>query len=209
VAFLGKKKWLEISLDEIRKRARIIVIDDRDFDYLSLFQRDGYVIEKWNDIDDLPKLESGYFDIILLDIQGVGKEQSQEQGLGILRHLRQVCPTQIIIAYSCADFSLKYQDFFNLADSVLAKSEDYVQFKRTIDTLLSQKFSLGFYVDRIARLVSPHISNMDKIKSLSTRAILTKKVTKVERYLNSVLDNKELIALVLQVIRVAISIASL
>ena len=77
-----KPTWPEISLDEIKKRARLLVVDDSDFPYQSLFGRDGYTLEKWPDITDLPKLESGYFDIVLLDLQGVGREQSKEQGLG-------------------------------------------------------------------------------------------------------------------------------
>jgi hypothetical protein len=209
MVFFGKNKWPNITLEEIRKRARIIVIDDNDFPYRTLFQRDGYTIEKWDDVEDLPKLESGYFDIVLLDIQGVGKEQSQEQGLGILRHLRQVCPAQILVAYSNADYSLKYQDFFKLADRTLAKSADYVEYKRVVDWLLSQRFSLGFYVDRIANLASPHINNIEKLKGLSSKAILNRKLTKVEKYLNTVMDNKDVITMVLQVLKVAIGIASL
>ncbi len=32
------------------KRARLLVIDDADFPYLSLFERDGYTMEKWADV---------------------------------------------------------------------------------------------------------------------------------------------------------------
>lgn len=59
----------------------MLVIDYADFAYQSLFERDGYTMEKWSDVDDLPKLEAGYYDLILLDLQGVGREQSAEQGL--------------------------------------------------------------------------------------------------------------------------------
>lgn len=111
-AIMRRRRWPEIPFEDIKKRARIVVIDDSEFIYLPLFKKDGYNIEKWSDIIDLPKLEIGYFDIILLDILGVGKEQSADQGLGILRHLRQVSPAQIIIAYSSSDWSLKYQAFF-------------------------------------------------------------------------------------------------
>ncbi len=81
-----RPKWPDIPFDEIKKRSRLLVIDDDDFPYQTLFERDGYTLEKWPDVTDLPKLESGYFDILLLDLQGVGRQQSSEQGLGILRH---------------------------------------------------------------------------------------------------------------------------
>jgi CheY-like chemotaxis protein len=172
LSYFKKKKWPKLELDEIRKRSRILVIDDNEFIYQNLFKNDGYTIEKWNDVDDLPKLEKGYFDIVLLDIQGVGKDYSREQGLGILKHLHEVCPSQIVIAYSNADFSLKYQDFFKMADAVLAKSDDYVQFKRTVDRLLGERFTLGFYVNRIEKLVNPYTNDAEKIRALSKKAIL-------------------------------------
>ena len=207
--FFKKKKWPRLELDEIRKRSRILVIDDNDFVYQALFKNDGYTIEKWNDVDDLPKLEEGYFDIILLDIQGVGNEYSNEQGLGILKHLHKVCPSQIVIAYSNADFSLKYQDFFKMADAVLAKADDYVQFKRTVDRLLGQRFSLGFYVNRIEKLLSPYANDAEKIKKLSEKAILQNNPELLKGYLDQKVDSKDIINVALQVVQIAIGVASL
>ena len=205
----NKKKWPQLEIDEIRKRSRILVIDDNEFIYQQLFIKDGYTLEKWDDVDDLPKLERGFFDIILLDIQGVGNTQSQEQGFGILKHLYEVCPTQIIIAYSNADFSLKYQEFFKLADATLAKSDDYVHFKRTVDKLLADRFSLGFYVQRVQKILSPHVNDTRKVKGLTEKAILGNNIGKIRTYLEQRVDNKDVINLVLQVIQVAIGIASL
>jgi len=96
-------KWPELSFEEIKKRARLLVVDDNEFPYKELFERDEYQIDKWDDIEKLSKLESGYYDIILLDIQGVGESQSEEQGFGILKHLRTTTPAQMVIAYSNAD----------------------------------------------------------------------------------------------------------
>src|SRR5271154_4025408 len=102
-----------MPFEEIKKRARLLVIDDSDFPYAELFKRDGYAIEQWRDVEDLSKLENGTFDLIMLDVQGVGKEISpSEQGLGVLHHIREVAATQVVIAFSSADFSLKYQEFF-------------------------------------------------------------------------------------------------
>lgn len=209
IPFISQKKWPKLDLDEIRKRARILVIDDNDFAYKTLFENDGYTIEKWDDVDDLPKLEKGYFDIILLDIQGVGKVYSKEQGLGVLKHLHEVCPSQIVIAYSNADFSLKYQDFFKMADAVLAKADDYVQFKRTVDKLLGQRFSLGFYVNRIEKLLSPYANDAEKIRKLSEKSILKNNPELLKGYLDQQVDNKEIVNIALQVVQIAIGIAAL
>jgi CheY-like chemotaxis protein len=207
--FSRKKSWPEISLAEIKKRARMLVIDDAEFPYESLFRRDGYTIEKWADVTDLPKLESSFYDIVLLDLQGVGREQSAEQGLGVLRHIRRSAPAQLIIAYSSADWSLKYQEFFNLADAVLEKSADYVEFKRTVDKLLQQKFSLGFYIERIQTLVGQFVSEPEKIDGLVRTAVLDGSPKKLQKYLVAKSTDPQVIGKVLDVIKIAVSIVQI
>lgn len=194
-----QKKWPEISIDEIRKRSRILVIDDSEFPYLPLFKKDEYQIEKWDDIEDLTKLEDGYYDLILLDIQGVGKDRSSEQGLGILKHIHTINPAQIIIAFSSADYSLKYHEFFQMADVALPKSTDYYSFKRTVDKLLCDRFSLGFYVDRICRIAGDKFQNDQALKKLAQEAILTSSTKKLEEYLKKIIDHAEIIVLAIKV----------
>jgi CheY-like chemotaxis protein len=207
--FFGSPKWPDIPIDEIRKRARLLVIDDDEFPYQTLFERDGYTLEKWPDVLDLSKLESGYFDVILLDLQGVGRQQSNEQGLGILRHLRQTTPAQVIIAYSSADWPLKYQEFFELADAVLSKSSDYVDFKRKVDQLLEERFSIGFYLTRIQTIVGKNIDDPVRLERLAREAILRKNPTKLRRFLEDRLQSQDLIADVLSLVQIAIGILSL
>lgn len=123
-----------MSHAEVVRRARILVIDDGAFPYKQLFERDGYTIQQWPDVTDLPALETGEFDLILLDLVGVGLAESADEGFGLLRHIRQTSSAQIVIAYSNADLSLKYQPFFRDADAVLHMTKtDYVEFKRTVD----------------------------------------------------------------------------
>lgn len=205
---LGKEpKWPNVNFDDIKKRSRLLVIDDGPFLYADLFRNDGYTIEKWDDVTDISKLEEGYYDLILLDIQGVGKQYAAEQGLGILKHLRQTTPTQIIIAYSTAEFSLKYQDFFHLADASLAKNEDYVVFKREVDKFLRTRFSIDYYLERISALTDANDDSA--IMKAVRRAILLQKPKTAEKILNRRgIDNKK-IGLVLQIIQVAINIMNL
>ncbi len=207
VAWFVKRRWPELPSAEIKKRARILVIDDSEFAYQVLFNKDGYNVDKWDDVYELPKLESGYYDLILLDIQGVGKDQSQEQGLGILKHLRQMNPTQIIVAYSHADWSLRYQDFFRMADATLAKTADYVEFKRTVDKLLASRFSLGFYLDKIAAAIGTDANDPQRLRQLAERAILSRSTTKLEKFLRTGVDKADQASLVLQIVKAGITLA--
>ena len=204
----SKNKWPNLPFDEIKKRARLLVIDDSDFAYNELFKRDGYTIDKWDDVDKLTTLEDGYYDIILLDIHGVGKSISSDEGFGTLKHLRVTTPAQIIIAYSNADWSLKYQEFFDLADSRLDKRSDYVDFKRTVDNLLKDRFSLGFYVNRIKnaapRTVAPH----NKLQKIIEKSIQSGNIDKLFDYLKIHWSDDENIKNALKIAQSAIKIAS-
>jgi hypothetical protein len=204
--WLHGTKWPELTGEDIRKRARILVIDDEEFPYIKLFRKDGFSIDKWPDIKDLPKLESGYYDIILLDIQGVGREQSPEQGLGVLKHLHNVNPAQIVIAYSSADWSLKYQDFFEMADARLPKSDDYYKFKEKVDQLLKDRFSLNFYVNRICTIAGDRFKDDPKLQKFIRQAILRRSTDRLEQYLNKTVENKEMITLAIKAAKVAITL---
>ena len=206
--FFKRKKWPKLSLEEIKKRSRIVVIDDDAFTYKILFKRDGYTIDKWNDVTDLTKLETGYYDIILLDIQGVGRDLSKEQGLGILKHLRQVAPTQIIIAYSNADFSLQYHEFFKLADATLAKNADYVDFKRSVDDLLQKRFTISFYLDKIVGIVKDDVADTQQIRQIAEKAILSRSTEKLEKYLKANIEKAEAVTAVVSIIKSVMTIAA-
>lgn len=193
--------------EEIKKRAKILVIDDNDFAYAPLFSRDGYTIEKWDDIESLEKLENNYFDLILLDMQGVGQNESEEEGFGILKHIRAKSPAQIVIAFSNADWSLKYQGFFDLADRKLAKSQDYVEFKRTVDDLLIKRFNHNFYIEKIEKIQNLSPSEKTKIIQAAQSSMLSGKIEEVSAATRGI--SKEDAQLVLTVVQTAIAVCSI
>ncbi len=202
-----KREWPVLSAEEIKKRARILVVDDTAFLYLQLFQSEGYAIDKWDDVTDLDRLAQGAYDVILLDIHGVGRQFAQDEGLGILRYLRERNPTLLVIAYSNASFSLTSKQFFDLANRVLAKSADYVDFKRTVDELLKLRFSMDFYVDKVSQLVGSHIPNeQGRVRELAAKAILAGSDRRLRKFLIPRLDDPAVAAVALQVVQTAISI---
>ncbi len=131
-------------------------------------------MDKWDDLENLNDLEAGKFDVILLDIQGVGQIYSpQQQGLGIIRHLKSHNPAQVIVAYSNADWSLKYQEFFDMADASLSKNQDYFEFRTAIDKLLKARFSLEFYETKVKNIVATDPQHAEEITAVAKKALLT------------------------------------
>src|SRR5690349_10570925 len=105
LSFLRRRRhWPVLSIEALRKRGRILVIDDEPFDYVQLFRSDGYTIEQWHDVENLLDIERGSFDVLILDIGGIGQALSADEGLGILKHVRRANPAQLIIACSGKTF---------------------------------------------------------------------------------------------------------
>lgn len=203
------RQWPAVTIDEIRRRARVLVIDDRPFEYLELFRRDGYTVEQWPDVERLNQLENGEYDIIILDISGVGKAISADEGVGVLRHVKKTNPTQIVVACSDKSFSLKFKEFFDLADAALEKSTDYVDFKAKIDELLLKRFSLGFYLDHVMSIGRPHVADLKRLRSTAERAILRRDRTLLEKYARQNVGNNDAMNMLLQVAQVAIGVLGL
>jgi hypothetical protein len=202
--------WPSVDHAEIVRRARILVIDDGDFPYMKLFERDGYTIQQWREVTDLPALEAGEYDLILLDLLGVGQAESGDEGFGLLKHVRATSPAQIVIAYSNADLSLEYQPFFRDADAVLHKSKtDYVEFKRTVDRLLDDRFSLGFYLDRVASALGEHSVEAPNAAKKARKAILTGDLEPLRRYLVRRIDDKITIDRVIALVGAGAQVAAL
>jgi CheY-like chemotaxis protein len=208
--FRPEQEWPTISQDEIVRRARILVIDDGPFPYKILFERDGYTIQQWPDVTDLHALEHGEFDLILLDLVGVGSAESSDEGFGLLKHIREVSPAQIVVAYSNSDLSLEFQPFFRDADAVLHKSKtDYVEFKRTVDRLLAERFSLGFYINRIAAELGEHSATAPKAVRKAQQAILSGDTESLRRYLTKKIDDQVTVDRVIAIAGAAAQILAL
>lgn len=203
-------QWPTPNHAEIVRRSRVLVIDDGDFPYLKLFKRDGYTLEQWTDVTDLTALENDKYDVILLDLRGVGAAESSKEGFGILEHIRKTAPAQIVVAYSNEDLSLEYQHFFRSADAVLHKTKtDYVEFKRTVDRLLDQRYSLGFYLDRIDVELSDQPAAAAKARRKAEIAIRRGNSRSLQSYMAKKVDDAVTVDRVLAIVGIAISAAGL
>ena len=195
------------TLEQIVQRARILVVDDGDFPYEELFRDEGYNITKWDNIVRIGELEQGNFDVVLLDLQGIGREISKDQGLGVLRHIKQVRPSQVVVAYSNADWGVQYQPFFELADRVLPKNADYVDFKREVNDLLLEHFSIGFHLDRIARRLDDLGVAGHGVRSRIKKAVERRDPSVLGNYLRRRGIDPEGIQLALSMVQVAVGVA--
>jgi len=131
------------------------VIDDVETEFpFSILKKQGYAIDYWADVNDLPKLESGFYDIIILDIGGIGQELDDvNEGVGVLRHIKQTNPSQIVIAYSGEAHDTHRIPFFQLADEYVPKPTNAISWKETLDHMIGSKCTVDHYWSTLEALL--------------------------------------------------------
>lgn len=169
MSWFGSKKTVAglpmISFSEVKKRTRIVVIDDDPNSFpIEILKKEGYAIDYWEDVKELSKLEEGAYDIIFLDIDGVGIEYSDEEGLGILEYLKNKNPSQIVVAFSCHSFDLSKNKFWKLADDSLCKPVQAAKCKEIIDSLIKNKHNPVHYWSSVSQLLMHQGYSEKKIK---------------------------------------------
>ena len=201
--FIWQNRYKELSkikstndFEELKKRTRIVVIDDEDSFPVSLFQTEGYAVDKWNIVKDYCKLESGFYDIIILDIKGIAEQISEDDGIGVLVDLKSKNPAQIIISFSQFGYDLNKLKFFQLADENITKPSDFLKIKKIIDNLISNQFKPERYISTLNRLLSESNVSNKNIKRLNNdivKAINDKQKPNWNKSLDFIGDKSDLL----------------
>jgi DNA-binding response OmpR family regulator len=175
------KDAIVLPLEEAKRRAKILVIDDDPAAFpVELLRDEGYNIQQWEELKTVRNLEQGQFDIIVLDIHGICAEgMSKTDGLGVLEHLKSVNPAQIVIAYSGKKFDLQHEKFWRIADDYLGKPTDMLVAKAKLDALLREKFTADHYWKTLVSFLRTRGLDSDRIQKLET-AVTTAVETKKE-----------------------------
>jgi CheY-like chemotaxis protein len=204
------RQEVSLSIEEVRKQARILVIDDHVFPAEKTFTRDGYHVERWPFIKNLSQLTDGHYQLILLDVQGVGLTESpKKQGLGILEHIKKTNPAQAVILYSSDTYSVSSSRYIMLADAFLDKSSSYVDYKDEVDRLLLTQATPGYFISRMNQQLGASAAQVPKAVKYATVAFRTGNTTRLDRYLRANLPDAAQVDTALRVVSVGISIIAL
>lgn len=200
-----------LSLRELRKQTKIVVIDDDENAFpVKALQEEGYTIEYWPEVRSLDRLEQGDFDIIVLDIAGVAKKFSPEDdGFGVLQHLKANNPSQIIVAFSGQSFDLSKQQFFRLADDTMPKPVNPLKCKQVLDHLIESRMTVKHLWETVVAVLRTAEVPEKKIKQLEKQiasAISSGGKPDLKAVVSSVVEKGDLAA---KVAAVVMKIASL
>jgi hypothetical protein len=145
------------SAEQLRRRLRILAIDDSGFVYFKDFKNDDYQIDKLARLTNYSKLEGYRYDLLILDIRGIAADLSDDDGLGVATHVRSTMESMPVIIYSGASYQLEVDR--SAADEIFPISGDYQRMKSTVDrifaSLTEPSFFLRFFDSGHGSTVSP------------------------------------------------------
>lgn len=90
------------------KKLRILFVDDEELAIVNLLKSEGYDVEYWPDVENLDKLCGGKYQIVFLDVRGIGEkygEKNNGNGLDILKYLVEHNPLVTPIVLSAKPFT--------------------------------------------------------------------------------------------------------
>lgn len=173
--FLTKKepltKLTEGQFDKVKFKARVAFIDDEELTHIDRLRKDGYNITHFADIEKIDDFIRKEYHVIILDIQGVGKELTPNQeGWGLLKYIKEEYPHIVVIMFTGADWSItQYKDLANKADDFIGKDVEFLDFKSKLDNGIRKAFSIDYHFEiekknLLSKLNST--SSIDEIKRI-------------------------------------------
>lgn len=143
------REFTNEEIEKLKYKARIALVDDDEISHVRRLQKEGYNIVDFPDISEIDDFIRKNYNVVILDIQGIGKEISEVSGgWGILKYLKTESPHIVVIIFTGADWSVtKYKHLVDLADDIIGKDLEYLDFKPKLDSAIRKAFSLDFHLE--------------------------------------------------------------
>ena len=127
-----------VDKNKIKQEVKILVVDDNDVPFLDILQNNDYQIKHHEDITDLSVVNN--YDIILCDIQGVGKSLNPtSQGAHLVKEIKKLFPFKQVIAFTANPADPGLLNTLQKADNILKKDASEDDWIEALDECI-QKF---------------------------------------------------------------------
>ena len=164
-----------------RLNYKILCIDDQGFSKEDNLRRNNFNITTVIDIDNIEFVSE--YDIVICDIQGVGKKLGSDyEGAHLIAEVKKRFPLKKVIAYSGQTFNTDYNSYFQLADLTLNKDtdlEDWIDFLDDLIKSLVDPYEIWISIRKylIEKNIPTHI--VSTIESDYINATMKKDINKV------------------------------
>jgi PleD family two-component response regulator len=132
----GSLQQKQNNLPKRKEDYRILFIDDNhtDFNMVSILKKAGWPNTKAvKDLTDLDELKAREASIIFVDINGVGTQMFEDQGLGLAAALKDRYPEKTIILYSADPTGNRFDKKLKKVDDTLPKNAEPYEFISLIE----------------------------------------------------------------------------
>lgn len=205
--FGRRDAYVPPTLDEVRKRAQILIIDDQEWPHQKQLEIDHFHVTRWFDVEDTDSLTNGSFALVMLDINGVGLKHSPErQGIGILDFIKKKNPAQLVIVYSAQPQAVGDAVTLAHADAVMDKGSSYLDFRDKIDTLLLRRATPDYFIASMNQALGADAAKAPKAVPLALKALRTGNSSSLTTYLARNLGNEAVEEVVAFIIRIGIKV---
>ncbi|GEM_PF-4765904 len=126
-----QRQALDSDVPRLKQSMRILFIEDGTFKQISNLRRAGWRVEQMKDVVNLDSAQIRDSQIIFVDYKDVGKAYSDEEGLGVVRGLKErYGSSKWVVLYSAHPQSLGVVDYS--ADSYLEKNSPLIDIEQKI-----------------------------------------------------------------------------
>ena len=122
--------------------AVILFIDDEKFNMVNILKKAGWKnTSSKKDIIDMDDIDVYKSDIIFVDINGVGKNLFESQGIGLASALKDKYPNKKIIIYSAETTGDRFDKALRKVDDCLAKNAEPYEFISLVESFAAELYN--------------------------------------------------------------------
>lgn len=131
-------RTVDLKLKEVKRSdIKIAIIDDEPFEMMEIIKRHGFIIDQILDTNNLNILAA--YDIIICDINGVGKDLSREfQGAWLIKEIYKLYPFKIIILYTGISYDARYSEYLKRTEYSIKKDVSSEAFVEKLDAAIDK-----------------------------------------------------------------------
>ena len=130
-----------LDFSQLKSKTRVLFIDDNDFPVVKNLKKAGWITDLINDVYDIDDASIVASHILFVDINGVAKSLSDEEGVGLVKALKKKYgKTKKVIIYSSDEEGNRFNEAFRVADDFLPKQSDYFEFLAIVEKYAKEVF---------------------------------------------------------------------
>ena len=136
-------KTNKLSMDELKLRTNILFIDDESFKIVSILKKtEGWINTKSiKDIHSPSEPEIRWAHIIFVDVNGVGGNLFNNQGLGVALEIKKRYPEKRVVLYSAETKHDAFSEAWDVVDARLPKNADPIVFITKVESFAKSIFN--------------------------------------------------------------------